>query len=192
MQIIASNICSAYASTGVIGSKVENFSEFNRVLREAIAAHDFSTDRIPGQAVLSIPDAIPYVSSGVGRPVPDPDAYVLRLYRSRVSAFLKRAWAAPVESCSAVVYTTRAYLDDPDITHEEAARVAAHSVVVPVTHVLVALLASSGPSSQLGPYRFTANLAGGNHEAQVWTADEIRAKARAIMDYDQNWTTVAD
>jgi hypothetical protein len=121
-------------------------------------------------------------------------AYTLRLYRGRVSAFLKRKHAAATESLHCVVYTRQAYFDDPDITPEEMARIVAVDLLNgrPVTHVLVAVLASAGPQSQLGPYRFTANLAGGNHEAQVWTADEIRAKARAIMAYDQAWQTVAD
>jgi hypothetical protein len=61
-----------------------------------------------------------------------------------------------------------------------------------ITHVLVAVLAFAGPQSQLSPHRFAANLAGGNHEAQAWTADEIRAKAKDIMAYDNEWVTVAD
>jgi len=195
MHIIPSNICSAFEPSGVIGSKVINHAEFSRVLQSAVAAHDFSTDRVPGQAFLVIPEAMPFVSCGVGKPSANPDHYVLREYRGRVSAFLKREFAAPVESCAAVVYTMAAYLSDPDITPEEAERVnntGTQDLTIGPAYVLVTVLASAGPKSELGPYRFTANLAGGNKEAQVWTADEIRAKAKAIMGYDNQWATVAD
>jgi len=203
-QIVPSNICSAFGTHSVIGSKVINHAEFNRMLLAAVAAHDFSADRIPGQAFILIPEAIPFVSAGAGRPTTDPSNYVLREYRGKVSAFLKREFAAPVEGCAAVVYTKKAYLDDPDITPEEAQRIDSFGYMNPlgfpdpaywvctVTHVLVTVLAFAGPQSQLSPHRFTANLAGGNHEAQVWTADEIRAKAKDIMGYDNSWTTVAD
>jgi hypothetical protein len=195
MNITTSNICSAFGTHSVIGSKVTNHTEFSRVLLAAVAQHDFTQDRIPGQGFILIPEAIPFVSSGVGRPTENPDDYTLHLYRGRVSAFLLRERAAVAESCAVVIYTRQAYLDDPDVTIEEAARVAALDLALgatPVTHVLVAVLASSGPRGELTPYRFTANLAGGNHEAQVWTADEIRAKAKDIMGYDDSWTTVAD
>jgi hypothetical protein len=198
MHIVPSNICSAFEPSGVIGSKVINHAEFSRVLQAAVAAHDFAADRIPGQAFILIPEAIPFVSAGAGRPTTDPSNYVLREYRGKVSAFLKREFAAPVEGCAAVVYTMQAYLDDPDITPEEAKRVTAatllseDNVSSDTTYVLVTVLAFAGPQSQLSPHRFTANLAGGNHEAQVWTADEIRAKAKAIMGYDDQWSTVAD
>jgi len=198
MHIVPSNICSAFEPSGVIGSKVINHAEFSRVLQAAVAAHDFSADRIQGQGFILIPEAIPFVSAGAGRPTTDPSNYVLREYRGKVSAFLKREFAAPVEGCAAVVYTMQAYLDDPDITPEEAKRVTAatllseDNVSSDTTYVLVTVLAFAGPQSQLSPHRFTANLAGGNHEAQVWTADEIRAKAKAIMGYDDQWSTVAD
>lgn len=198
MNIIPSNICSALDDTGVIGSKVTNLVEFMEVLMTAVAAHDFKKDRIPGQGYIVIPDAVPFVSSGVGRRTLDPADYVLRLYRERVGAFLKREFAAPVTTCAAVVYTMDAYLSDPDITPDEAARVTELAILQSevtssdINYVLVTVLASSGEASKLSPHRFTANLAGGNKEAQVWTADEIRAKAREIIGYESDWVTVAD
>ena len=92
--IVPSNICSAFGTHSVIGSKVINHAEFNRILLAAVAAHDFSADRIPGQGFILIPEAIPFVSSGVGRPTENPDDYALHLYRGRVSAFLRRERAA--------------------------------------------------------------------------------------------------
>jgi hypothetical protein len=195
--LVTSDICTAFDPTGVIGSKVIDYG-FNDVLRVAIRAHDFSKDRIPGQGFLQIPDAVPFVSAGVGLFSANPDHFVLREHRGKVSAYLKREYAAPVEGCAAVVYTLEAYLRDPDVTKEETARITAiallsdDNVASDDLFVVVAVLAFSGPQSQLSPYRFTANLAGGNKEAQVWTADEIRAKAKAIMEYDNAWVTVAD
>lgn len=192
-HIVPSNICSAFQLFNVIGTKVMSTGPFWYALDKAVSAHDFTADRIPGQAFIQIPDAIPFVSGGVGVPRLSPEDYVLREYRGKVSAFLKREFAAPVEGCAAVVYTRAAYEADPDITPEEVRRLQdADRIDSPVTHVLVTVLAFAGPSSQLSPHRFTANLAGGNKEAQVWTADEIRAKAREIMAFDNQWATVAD
>lgn len=198
MNIFPSNICSALDLAGVIGSKVINAEEFLVVLMKAVAAHDFSKDRIPGQAYLVLPDAIPFVSSGVGHRQPGAESYVLREYRGRVNAFLRRECAAPVTECAVVVYTMQAYLDDPDVTPAEISRITELALLgselagSDTTYVIVAVLASSGGPSRLSPHRFTANLAGGNHEAQVWTADEIREKAQEIMRYENEWTTVAD
>lgn len=189
MRIALSNICTAFQAAGVIGSKVLDGVEFFRILEHAVAAHDFSQDRIPGQGFIQLPTTGSLVSAGVGRRREDPQDYVLREYRGRVAAFLKREFAAETQSCAVVVYTKDAYLNDPDITPEETRRI--ELLDPPVTHLLVTVLASAGPS-QLSPHRFTANLAGGNHEAQAWTADEIRAKAKAIMEYDDEWVTVAD
>jgi hypothetical protein len=198
MHIIPSNICSALQPQGVIGSKVINHAGFMGVLKRAVGNHDFTQDRIPGQAYLPIPEAVPFVSSGVGRRTLNPEDYVLRVYRERVGAFLKREFAAPVTTCAAVVYTMEAYLADPDVTADEAKLMTAAAIMSNENvsskdcYVLVTVLASSGEASKLSPHRFTANLAGGNKEALVWTADEIRAKAREIIGFENDWVTVAD
>jgi hypothetical protein len=54
------------------------------------------------------------------------------------------------------------------------------------------VLGFAGPESPLPPYRLVWNLAGGNLEAALWTAEEIHAKAKAAIDYDNEWSTVAD
>ena len=191
MRITPSDICTALHQTHVIGTKVIDHGRFMHALEAAVAAHNFAVDRVPGQGFISVPEAIPYVSAGVGHPKADPSAYSLKLYRGAVSAYLKREHAAPVESVACVVYTRDAYLKDPDVTAEERERVTA-SNFLPVTHVLVAVLATAGARSQLSPYRFAHNLAGGNREAQLWSADEIRAKAQEIIEYAGQWATVAD
>jgi hypothetical protein len=194
MRIEASNICTAMYDNA-IGSKVIDRLAFMSELNAAVLAHDPTKDRVLGQHFITLPTEVcSFVSAGVGKPTENPDDYVLRSYRGKVSAFLKRGLAYKVEGCAVVVYTRDAYFADPDVTTEEAARISALEIweyKEPITHILVAVLAS-GPTPQLTPYRFTANLAGGNREAQVWTADEIRAKAVAIMDYDRECVTVAD
>jgi len=187
--IVPSSICTAFDNHKVIGSKVTHRVDFFRILMTAVEAHDFSLDRVPGQAFLPLPDALPFVSSGVGKHVDDPEAYTLCSYRGRVSAFLRRRFASAPTECNAVVYTRDAYLNDPDITQEERRRI--NELYDGATHILVAVLVGSGPS-QLNPYRFVANLAGGNHEAQIWTADEIRTRAKEILAYDNEWVTVTD
>ncbi len=193
MHIAISNICSAFQPTGVIGSKVTDQYSFLREVKRAIEAHDFTQGLVPGQAAIEVNKAAPYVSSGVGPRLQDVSAYVLREHRGQVSAYLKREYASAAAQCTVIVYTKEAYFADPDVTVDEMARVAAHTLDGnPVTHVLVAVLAFVGPVGPLSPYRFVMNLAGGNREAQLWSAEVIRAKACEIAHYHSNWITVAD
>jgi hypothetical protein len=187
MRIIASNICSAL-NHPAIGSRVTNIAKFYEVMEAAVAAHDFTKDRVPGQGFIVVPEAVAYVSAGVGPRSKNPQDYVLREHRGVVGAYLKREFAAQVTGCALVIYTKEAYLKDPDVTAEEAEVIQ----LTEATHVLVAVLAFAGPDSPLPPYRLVWNLAGGNREAATWTADEIRSKAKAAIDYDNAWVTVAD
>ncbi len=171
-----------------VGTQVLDRLAFTEVALNAIAEHDFTKDRVPGQGFILCSDAIPFLSAGVGPRSSNPDDYVCQAHRGRVSAFLKRVFAAPVKGCALIVYTKAAYLADPDIDPVEQEHLAKHDHV---THVLVAVLAFAGPTPPLEPYRLVANLAGGNNEALVWTADEIRAQASASIEYDREWCVVA-
>ena len=186
-KVTFSNICSA-GSSEAIGSRITSDAGFTAAALKAIEAYDFSTARVPGQGFIQCPEAVPFVSAGVGPRSKDPKDYVLREHRGVVSAYLKREFAAPVSGCALVVYTRDAYFRDPDVTPAEAARIDASGA----THVIVAVLAFAGPESPLPPYRLVWNLAGGNREAATWSADEIRAKAKAAIDYESAWVTVAD
>lgn len=189
MRIENSNIVTAFGSEGVIGSKVEDHAGFLAVLYEAIKGYDFAGARVPGQGFIELGDRVnSFVSAGVGKRVDDPTAYVVNTHRGRCTAYLKRTYAAKVTGCACVVYTMDAYKGDPEVSADEVASLEKHGA----THILVAVLAFAGPQSPLSPFRFTSNLAGGNKEAQVWTADEIRAKAKEIYDYDTEWCAVAD
>jgi hypothetical protein len=172
-----------------IGTKVMSPRTFLLELEKAIQAHDPAKDRQPGQHFIVMPSALHMVSAGVGPASMNPDHYVLRFHREKVSAYLKREFAAPVESLAVVVYTMEAYRKDPDCTPAEIARVEAQDA----THVLVAVLAGAGPkATPHTPFRLVHNLAGGNLEAQQWTAEEIRAKCKDSLDYHNAWSTVAD
>lgn len=191
MRIISSDIITCF-DDAPIGTKVLLGPSFLLELARTIQDHDFERERVPGQAFINVPSLIPYVSGGVGLKRPNPDDYILKSHRGVVSAYLKREFASKVTGLAVVVYTIKAYLNDPDVTEEEAERVKREAERDGATHVLVAVLASSGEEGpRLSPHRFTANLAGGNHEAQLWSADEIRQKAKDIMGYENMWSVVA-
>lgn len=173
-----------------IGSKVTS-DKFMPCVADAMKAFDWSTCQEPGQAYIQLPQEVcALVSGGVGKRTQDPEDYVIRVHRDQVGMYLKRnkTLAAPVDNVAVVVYTLDAYLKDPDCTPEEAERVK----TLACTHVLVAVLASCGKPSTLTAHRFIANLSGGNNEALHWTADEIRQKAKEILEFTSEWGVVAD
>jgi len=188
VKVVTSNVCSAFEARPV-GSKVTDAAAFLAELEEAVAAFDFGACDVPGQGFLPLPSALPYVSAGEGRRTQDPADYVAALHRGEVGLYLRRARAAEAESCACVVYTAEAYLRDPDVLQEpdEQERVRASGA----THVLVAVLVSAGPRAPLTPGRLVANLAGGNREAQLWTADEVRARAAESDAHWRQWCVVA-
>ena len=177
-----------------IGSVVTHPKLFLKALGEAVAAFDFNAETnehvdTTGQGAVFLPEGIPHVAAGIGPKSADVSRYVLREWRGDVKPFLKREYAAPVESLLVIVYTTAAYLADPDIDAEEAAAVKASGA----THALVAVLANAGPKPPAySPSRLVANLAGGNKSALVWDADTIRGHAVAAADYASKWSVVAD
>ena len=188
MKIEKSNIVTAFDKK-TIGSKVVNPSKFEGFLAEAIRQNDPSKDRVPGQHFISMPaESFGTVSAGVGVRTVNPGDYILREYRGQVDVYLRREFAAPVESLAVVVYTVEAYLADPDVSPDEADRISGSGA----SHVLVAVLASAGPRAPLSPKRFVHNLVGGNREAMAWSADEIRAKAVESKTYHDQWCVVAD
>lgn len=193
-QFQISNACSAFADR-TIGTKVLDREAFFAILDAALEHYDTSDDRVPGQHYIDLPpEATGFVSAGVGCRTSNPDDYVLRAHRGRVNAYLKRELAAQANRIAVVVYTREAYLADSDASTDpleadfEGTRIR-DSIA---THVVVAVLASAGPPSPLTPYRFVANLAGGNKEALTWTADQIRAKAAEVIAYADDWDVVAD
>lgn len=191
IRVSVSDIVTAFDDKA-IGSKVIWPEVFMANVKRAIRDFDWSGCSYPGQAYIEMPVDVPNgVLPGQAPRSQDPDDYVVRKYRGRISMFLQRPPAPLIrlKHLAIVAYELDAYLNDPDVSQEEAERVFAEGA----THVLVAVLASVGPPSPLSPWTFVHNLAGGNNEALQWTADEIRAKAREIIDYEANGlVTVAD
>lgn len=194
VRLAYANILTAFGPT-TVGSKVTNPEFFLATVAESVERFDFTaanpTVTTPGQGKVFLPRAAnAFVSAGVGQHRNDPSAYVLRSWRGSVGAYLRRDFAAPVESVAVIVYTVDAYLSDPDVAGDaaEVARVKG----VDATHVIVAVLASAGPDAPLSPGRLVSNLAGGNKDALAWDADTIRAKARESAEYSNTWGVVAD
>lgn len=190
INFTTANIVTAFGPS-TIGTKVSRKEEFLATLAAAIETYDSSGDKVPGQHFVKMPaEACSYVSAGVGRRTKNADDYVVRVHRGSAAAFLRRERAAEVESLVVVVYTAAAYLADPDVQKDagEMERITASRA----THVIVAVLASAGPRAPLTPHRLVKNLAGGNKEALLWSADEIRTKAAEAAAYDDQWVVVAD
>jgi hypothetical protein len=180
-----SNILTAHKDK-TVGSKIID-NRFWAVLEQAIKGHAFPEN---GQAYIPLPEAIPYVSSGVARRADVPlEGYHIVSYREGPSLYVDRKYAAPVDHLAVVVYTKEAYAIDPDCTPEEVEAQEAND------YVLVAVLASSGPKAPLSAYRFVHNLAGGNNEFKPengYTLEKAIEKAKEIVAYGRDWITVAD
>jgi|SRR5690606_1162411 len=155
VKLVVSNICTAFESQAV-GSKVDLISTFMRLLEESVHKHNTLKDRAPGQHYIVMPDAAKHtVSAGDGLKSDNVNDYVIRYHREGPKMFLRRGCAGDVRDLAVVVYTREAYLIDPDYDVSED--------IGDATHVIVAVLASSGPKSPITPYRFVHNLAGGNN-----------------------------
>jgi hypothetical protein len=179
-----SSVCSAF-KLDTIGTKVTDPAWFRAHLAEAVEAHDASKDRVPGQMFVVLPSkAYSTVSAGEGKASPDASRYVARSHRGKVGAYLRREFAEPVRFLAVTVYTRDAYNADPDVIRDGRTTAA--------DYMIVAVLGCAAPEAPLSPDRFVANLAGGNREALLWTAEETRAKASAIAAYWSEWAIVAD
>ena len=174
-----------------IGSKVGNRTAFLAALEVAVANHDESRDRAPGQhfVVMSMEDAAAgEVTCGIGHRTTNPEDFVLRNHRGNVCAFLRRECALPVTFLATIVYTKEAYLSDPDVIDGD-------EMCKHITHVVVAVLASAdGVPNPLprGTYRLAHCLAGGNKEALAWTLEEVKQMCTDSVAYEDTFCVVAD
>jgi hypothetical protein len=202
-----SNILTAFDAEA-IGSRVLDGHQgyFLDGLRAAIERHDSSGDRVPGQHFIVCPELKDHVSAGDGPKSDDPADYVVRSHRETPHMYLRREKAGEVQFVACVVYTLEAYGRDPEVDAEELARLQERGC----SHVLVAVIASSGPAAPVTPFRFVSNLAGGNreYECPAWDCDNqdssevidilskhiefLEDKAREVKDYWINWSVVAD
>ena len=179
-----------------IGSKVTKPEIFNAIVKRAVEITDFEDQKVPGQAFIKL-TGVGFegvhigqcVSPGNDRQSIDVEDYVIRSHRGKVGLYLQRRPITESDSVAVVVYTTEAYLNDPDVVLSEADRVSG------ATHVLVAVIASQGNyTSPLSPGRFVKNLAGGNHnmDEDKVTVAELKRMAKEIADYYDTWCTVSD
>lgn len=176
--------------TPVIGTKIIDRSMFVSLVAQRIKAHDKSKDRESGQHFIVMPELLGCVTGGVGTRSLEPADYVLRAYRGKVRAFLKREKAETLTDKSflaVVVFSVEAYLRDPDVRRdeEEAARIQKSNF----THVLVAIIAGS---NYMSPDTAIHNIAGGNNEWNKMTLEDIRTKAKWVEEVDNLLCTVAD
>lgn len=191
------------AYMGGVGSRIRDVAGFEAALSQAVDGFDFTLAnkavRTKGQGCIRLDSHAGTCSAGVGHPVDSDDAYVIRCWRGRRKAFLRREHAVVAETLAVVVYTRTAFLralDGPDTPAEVAKAeltllAATEATNGPVSHVVVAVLAGAGPEA-LSPGRLVSNLAGGNADALAWSGDEIRAKARESQAYAEEWETVSD
>ena len=187
IRFAISDVCSAFNSK-TIGTKVINQDVFFSELGKAVESFDWDSCRVSGQAKINLDNIKHTVLCGVGFAVDDPSYYVLRSHRGRVSSFLKRDYAEATKSLHVILYTKDAYLNDPQITEDEYESIVSSAC----THVIVSVLATATDNPFLGTHRFVANLAGGNKEALVWSADEIRSFAKDVIGNENKYVTVAD
>lgn len=186
IKLALSNVCTAFLPS-TVGTSAH--ADLLDVIKVALHGFPFDDQAVPGQGFVPLPEeAVKHVSAGVGKRTANPEDYVCRVWRGRVDCYLKREKAAPVDSVAAIVYTTAAYCQDPKVTPEERNRILTSGA----SHVIVAVLAFAGSSAPLSPYRFVSNLAGGNREAETWSAEDMRAKAQEVIAYDAEWCVVAD
>jgi hypothetical protein len=199
-----SSICSAFQER-TVGTKVLSlgkmlplyYGDFFILLACHVEDYDWSKCPVPGQAKIVLEgDILSFLSAGVGPRSKDPNDYVCREHRGMVHAYLKRCAARPaICGAEAIVYTLDAYRRAPQVTEAELRRIdqGAAYAGIPTTHVVVAVLGhpASTPSA-LSPERFVENLAGGNQEALMWSADQIRDHARRVAAYNAEWCVVAD
>jgi hypothetical protein len=114
--------------------------------------------------------------------------YVLRKYRGQVGKFLKRRSVLRSHQVCVVVYTLNAYMKDPDFTRDEL-----YLKKEKYTHVLVAVLGSFMPLKTTVSYsRFVKNLAGANNEYKVMNKEQLVKLAKAVINYNDGYSTVAD
>ena len=177
-----------------IGTKVGKPDAFFEALATAVENHDTGNDRAPGQHFIVLPLEVvesAQVGAGIGKRTENPDDFVLRCYRDRVAAYLKREAALPVSFLACVVYTTEAFLDDPDVVNKG---ITAEILEDGTTHVVVAVIANSEGvnDAPYTPLRACSNIGGGNKEAKTWTLEKTRKVCRSSAEFAKTFSVVAD
>jgi len=187
MRIEISNICT-WDKDGV-GTKVLKPQVLESFLESRLAIGGVEFDK-HGHAFIPCPSMADYVSCGVGKNTNIPGDYVLRSYRGKVSAYLKREKAEYADFVAIILYTREGYLNDPDVLQDpaEMERIQASDC----QYVIVCVLASAGPKAPVDGRRFCANLAGGNPEWAEYDQPTLIKMAAETTAYHDEWCTVSD
>jgi len=182
-----SSICHAFDTAGVVGTKVKNRQEFENLLTRKLLTYMFPAN---GRGFVPLDEALSLVSSGVasrhGLPL---SAYVTRQWRGEVELFAHRDFAALAQHVNVVIYQGDAYRTAPQVSRDESI------AVEKAIYVIVAVIASVGPTPPVGSTRFVRNLAGDNDSYSPdngYTIELAIEEARKIIDYERDWITVSD
>lgn len=188
-KIAISDILTAFDEK-TIGTKVINKTEFLIHLSCILDRCGDSVIQLGQKNVALTETEIRHISSGIGKRTDNPDDYILRSHRGRVQTFLKREKAAPVIGASIIVYSEEEYLKDPEVIGTpEYDRIRA----IGCDYVIVAVLSRSGNADpSLSAFRFVSNLAGNNNGTLKWTIEEVRKMAKEVLEYEDEWSVVAD
>ena len=199
MKLSTSNVCHAFDLGPAIGTKIneKDHASFLSDLRSAMETEG-RVEFEDGHSFIPLDESRDLVIAGVGKRTSNPDDFVVREHRGVVSAYLKREFAAPVDSLAVIVYTREAYLKDPDLVGDPIKGVKGdpeelqRAKLSDATHFVVAVLAAAGPKSPLTSDRFVKNLAGGNSDFEKYDKETLVKMSQEIRDYHDEWCVVAD
>lgn len=197
-----SDICEAFKAKAV-GSKVDKAHKagFMKALEKAINKHDWSKDRVLGQAVIDLPKTVnKMVSPGSWYRSKRKEDYVVREFRGSIGMYLKRSsFDGFVHSACAkvrcVVYSRDAYYSDPDFTPDERDKAEKFFGAgwCDTEFVLVAVLGDPDKRPSTVSYsRFVKNLAGANNEYFKMNKKEVVDLAKKVVSYRDEYIGVAD
>lgn len=188
MKLYIHSIAQAQFAGSAVGTVVTRGERLLRLIEDTILDRPMPED---GQAFFVLADtARTMATAGVAPRTQDPEDYVPRVHRGEVGLYLDRDRFAAKDlvpdAVAVVVYTLKAYLEDPQTTPAQKDEV----VAAQAEHVLITVLGMRGPEAPVTPERFAFNLAGGNNAALAASADKLRAEAREVAAYFRTWCVV--
>lgn len=216
MHFMVSNVCKVFA-TETVGSRVRPGRE--ATLRAKLEmALDLAKFGDNGKAFAVMTESVydDLVSGDVSKTGRKFDDLRLREWRGQPVVCVRREAVSDDDQrpkfVMAIFYSIETYLADPETKGDtkETAHVLERLRDDKPEAVLVALIASRGPSPALGPFRLAANLAGSNSdfvapvdkfeglasqerlELMMKFAAFVQDHAAKTVEYDTSWALVAD
>lgn len=187
--IATSRIATAF-DPNPVGIKVVDPGRLLSLLRVAIMGHDFG--RGPeGHADLWLPpEACTMVSAGVGPRSSFSDDYFVRGAGPHETLYLKREVAPRVTGLRVVVDLRATYLALEEVREDaaESARIEATDA----THVVLRLIDPGAPRVPMSVGELIGMLADERSEAAHWGEETILRRIVETLDFDDQWSVVAD